>query len=64
MDKIQVFKVGDDGDVYIFNDLALALDYIRAGFEDGITRPDDGQSYSITVAYITKAEYDAIPEGD
>lgn len=60
----QLFKVEEGGTVYVFDDLSMALEYIRASFEDGMGLPDEGDSCTITVAYVTQDEYDAIPESD
>ena len=56
-----VFKVTDDQETWVFEDIESALEHIRAGVEDGFVPPEDGTTFTLTVAHMTQAAYDSLP---
>ena len=56
-----VFEVTDDQETWIYEDIESALGHIRAGVEDGMAPPEAGDTFTLTVAYMTQEAFDALP---
>lgn len=57
MGRKQVYKVTDGQDTWVYDDIESALEHIREGLYDATSE----ETMTIEVAFITQAEYDAIP---
>lgn len=61
-EKSIFYQVNDGQEKWIFEDLPMALEHIRAGIKDGMSDPEEGDSYTLEVVYMTRKGFEELRE--